>query len=67
MFLTAMDTEVMVASRASVDQIIKVLLKHLERKKALQIARDLHNRVEGSKSLTETLARVAESLAHMED
>ena len=60
-------TMVMGANRFTVEQIVRVLLRHLDRKAALKLARDLHNRVEASKGVTDTFARVVESLAHMED
>ena len=55
------------ASKTTVDQIIKVMLKHVDRKTALKISRDLHNKVSGNRSVVETFARIAEQLAHMEE
>jgi hypothetical protein len=43
------------------------MLKHVDRKTALRIARDLHNKVTGNKSVVDTFCRIAERLAHMDD
>ena len=55
------------ASNKSAEQMAKILLEYLSRRIALKLTRELHNRVEGGKSVTDTFARVVEYLAHMED
>ena len=58
----------MVASHATDEQIIKILLKHLnDRKKAISLARDLHNHVRGNQSVTNTFKRVVEHLVDGDD
>jgi hypothetical protein len=52
-----------VASKATVDQVIKIMLKYIDRKTAIRMARDLHNQVKGNQSVVETFSRIAERLA----
>jgi hypothetical protein len=57
----------MVANQKTVDQIIKILLKHMDRKKAKCIGRDLYGHVSGSKSVTDTFRRIVEKLEEEEE
>jgi hypothetical protein len=52
----------MVASTKAVDQIIKIMLKYVDKKTALRMARELYNHVDGSKSVTDTFHRIATRL-----
>jgi hypothetical protein len=52
----------MVASHESVEQIVKILLKYVEKDLAHQIVRELYCNVKGNKSLMDTLLRVKEVL-----
>jgi hypothetical protein len=52
----------MVASLKAVDQVIKIMLKYVDKKTALRMARDLYNHVDGSKSVTDTFHRIATRL-----
>jgi hypothetical protein len=52
----------MVASKKTVEQIIKIMGKYMDRKTALKMARDIHNHVTGSQSVTDTFRRIVERL-----
>lgn len=56
----------MVASHESVEQIVTVLLKYLDKKLARKMVRELYHKVNGNKSLMETLLRVNEKLHDLE-
>jgi hypothetical protein len=56
----------MVASQKTVDQIIKILLKHMDLRKAKSLGRDLYGHVGGSKSVTDTFRRIVEKLEEEE-
>jgi hypothetical protein len=52
----------MAASKATTEQIIKVLLTYLDRKTAIKLARDLHNHVKGNQSVVDTFSRIVQHL-----
>ena len=52
----------MVASHETVEQMVKVLLKYVDKETAIKLARDLHNHVRGNKSVVDTFKRIAEKL-----
>lgn len=53
----------MVASRTTTEQIVKILLKYVDRKTAIKLARDLlHNHVRGNQSVVDTFGRIVEYL-----
>jgi hypothetical protein len=56
----------MVASHQSIDQIIKIVLKHIDKKTAKKIVRDLYCHVDGNQSTTDTFRRLSEVLEEME-
>jgi hypothetical protein len=56
-----------VANQKTVDQIVKILLKHIDLKKAKRIGRDLYGHVSGSKSVTDTFRRIVEKLEEEEE
>jgi hypothetical protein len=56
----------MVASYDTVDAIIKVFLKYVDKKTAIRMARDLYNHVHGNKSVTDTFLRIVERLLEEE-
>ncbi len=57
----------MAASKQTVDEIIKILLKHVDRKTAIRLTRDLHNHVKSNLSVVETFRRIAERLVEKDD
>jgi hypothetical protein len=56
-----------VASKATIEQIIRILLKYVDKKTALRLARDLHNHVQGNKNVVDTFRRIVEELVEMEE
>ena len=52
----------MVASRETVDKIIEVFLKYMDRREAKRLAHDLYCHVPGNKSVTDTFRRIVERL-----
>jgi hypothetical protein len=52
----------MVASKSTTEQIVKILLKYVDRKTAIKLARDLHNHVRGNQSVVDTFGRIVEYL-----
>jgi hypothetical protein len=56
----------MVASQRTVDQIVRILLKHIDLKKAKCLGRDLYGHVSGTKSMTDTFRRIVEKLEEEE-
>lgn len=52
----------MVASRTTVDQVIRIILKYVDKKTAIKMARDLHNHVKGNQSVVDTFGRIVERL-----
>jgi hypothetical protein len=52
----------MVASKSTTDQIIRIILKYVDRKTAIKMARDLHNHVKGNQSVVDTFGRIVERL-----
>jgi hypothetical protein len=57
----------MATNQKTVDQIIKILLKHMDQKKAKRLGRDLYGHVSGSKSVTDTFRRIVEKLEEKEE
>jgi superfamily II RNA helicase len=57
----------MVASKAAVDKMVKILLKYVDWDTAHRLARDLYAHVQGSQSVTDTFRRIAECLEEMEE
>jgi hypothetical protein len=57
----------MVASHPTVEGIVNVLLKYIDKRTALRIARDLYKNVPGNKSVTDTFKRLTDTLAEMQD
>lgn len=57
----------MVTSHRTVEQIITILLKYVDKKTALRMSRDLYQRVEGNKSVHETFHRISLKLLEMQD
>jgi cytochrome c-type biogenesis protein CcmH/NrfF len=57
----------MVASHQTVDKIIKVLLKYVDRETAHKLARDLYCHVKGNQSVIDTFRRIAERLLEEEE
>jgi hypothetical protein len=56
----------MVASHDVIDQIVKIILKYVDRKTAIKMAREIHNRVHGNQSVTETFSRIVTKLSRIE-
>ena len=56
----------MVASTKSIEQMVRIILRHLDKKTARILVRELYHDVEGNKSLMETLMRVAQRLEEEE-
>jgi hypothetical protein len=52
----------MVASKTTVEQITRILLKYVDKKTAIKLARDLHNHVKGNQSVVDTFGRIVERL-----
>jgi transcription elongation factor GreA-like protein len=52
----------MVASHQTVEQIVNILLKYMDQKTALKMARDIYNHVDGNQSVTQTFHRIVEQL-----
>jgi hypothetical protein len=52
----------MVAGKTTTEQIVKILLKYVDRKTAIKLARDLHNHVKGNQSVVDTFGRIVEYL-----
>jgi hypothetical protein len=57
----------MVASHDTVGQIVRIMLKHMDRKAALKMAREIHNHVRGNASVTQTFKRIVEELIEREE
>jgi hypothetical protein len=57
----------MVASHSTVEQMIKIMLKYVDRKTAIRMARDFHNHVSGNRSVVDTFKRIVERLSHNQD
>jgi hypothetical protein len=56
----------MPANQKTVDQIVRILLKHIDLKKAKCLGRDLYGHVSGSKSMTETFHRIVVKLEEID-
>jgi hypothetical protein len=56
----------MVASHSTIEEIIKIVLKYIDKKTARRMARDLYCNVKGNQSTTDTFRRLSESLEDME-
>lgn len=57
----------MVASKKTVEHVVRIMLKYIDRKTALRMARDVHNHVAGNSSITETFKRIVERLIEEDD
>lgn len=57
----------MVASHESVEQIVEIMLKHIDKKLAHQMVRELYHKVKGNKSLLDTLLRVSMRLHELDN
>lgn len=57
----------MVENKATVDAIVKILLKRLDKEAAHRMARDLYSHVHGTKSLTDMFLRIAKKLEEDEE
>jgi hypothetical protein len=57
----------MVASLSTVEHIVKIMLKYIDKKSALRMARDIHNHVKGNQSVTQTFKRIVEELVENGD
>jgi hypothetical protein len=57
----------MVANHPTIDAMINVLLKYIDKRTALRIARDMYKNVPGNKSVTDTFKRLTDTLAEMQD
>lgn len=56
----------MVASHTTVEQIVKIMLKYMNKKDALRMAREIHNHVKGNQSVTHTFHRIVQELVEMD-
>jgi hypothetical protein len=52
----------MPASKSTVEHIVKIMLKYVDHKTALKMARDIVNHVRGNQSVTVTFHRIVEEL-----
>jgi hypothetical protein len=57
----------LVASKSTVEQIVKIILKYMDRKTALKMARDITNHVRGHASVTQIFHRIVEELIEGEE
>jgi hypothetical protein len=57
----------MVASHQTVAGLVKIMLKYMDKKTALRMARDIYNHVKGNQSVTQTFHRIVEELVEQED
>lgn len=57
----------MAASKTTVDQIIRIILKYVDQKTAIRMARDLHNHVKGNASVVSTFGRIVVRLHEMDN
>jgi 16S rRNA C1402 N4-methylase RsmH len=57
----------LVASKSTVEQIVKIMLKYMDRKTALKMAREIVTHVRGNASVTQTFHRIVEELVERED
>jgi hypothetical protein len=56
-----------VASRSTVEQIVAIMLRHVDKETALRMAREIYCRVRGNASVTQTFHRIVEELVEHED
>jgi hypothetical protein len=56
----------MVASTSSIEQMVRIILKHVDKKKARALVRELYHNVKGNKSVMETLMLLAQRLEEEE-
>jgi hypothetical protein len=61
-FLFMWGNNQMVTSHKTVDQMIKIILRHVPKKVAQRMVRDLYHEVQGSKSVMATFALLAQEL-----
>lgn len=57
----------MVASKPTTQHIVDIVLKHVDRKTALRMAREIVDRVHGNQSVTQTFHRIVEELIDREE
>jgi transcription elongation factor GreA-like protein len=57
----------MAASHQAVEHMVKIMLKYMDRKDALRMARDIYSHVKGNQSMTETFHRIVEELIDREE
>jgi transcription elongation factor GreA-like protein len=57
----------MAASYQTVEHIVKIMLKYMDKKSALRMAREIHNHVKGNQSVTQTFKRIVEELVENGD
>jgi 16S rRNA C1402 N4-methylase RsmH len=57
----------MVASQATVEQIVKIMLKYMDHKTAVKMARDVYAHVKGNQSVTQTFHRIVQELVENGD
>lgn len=57
----------MVASKESVEQMVQILLKYMDKKKAHKMVREMYHKVKGNQSVMETLLRLNEKLHEMDE
>jgi hypothetical protein len=55
----------MVASHDTVEQMLRIILKYVDKKTAHHMVRDLYQNVNGNKSIMETLLRLRVELTQM--
>lgn len=57
----------MVASHQTVEHIVKIMLKYMDRKTAVKMAREIYTHVKGNQSVTQTFHRIVQELVEDED
>ena len=56
----------MVASHKSIEQMIKIILKHMSKETARAMVREMYHTVDGNKSVMDTLCRLAQEVENHE-
>ena len=56
----------MVASTQSIEQMASIILKHIDKKQARAMVRELYHRVKGNQSVMQTLLHLAQRLEEEE-
>jgi transcription elongation factor GreA-like protein len=57
----------MIANLKTVEHIVKIMLKYMDKKSALRMAREIHNHVKGNQSVTQIFKRIVEELVENGD